>query len=340
MNEQLTAARAPEKRWYVIHTYSGYENKVKANLEHRIESMGMEDKIFQVLVPMEDEIEIRQGQRHTVQKKVYPGYVLVEMILDPESWFVVRNTPGVTSFVGSGNIPGMRSEPIPLDETEVKQILRHMGVETPKYRVAFTKGQSVRVTDGPFAEFIGTVDEVNPERNKLKVLVSIFGRETPVELDFLQVEKLLARQGASTRGQEDPNRPDAAAAGRQGDARPARRHRAGTPRHQHRRVHQVVQRAHGRQVGPGDPGPDHDLRGPLVHVRPQDAAGARPPAQGRRASTRARRPRKRAMVGRVTRDQVRQIAETKMPDLNVNDIEAGMKVIEGTARSMGIEVVG
>jgi transcriptional antiterminator NusG len=190
MTETTTETRAPEKRWYVIHTYSGYENKVKANLEHRIESMGMEDKIFQVLVPMEDEIEIRQGQRHTVQKKVYPGYVLVEMILDPESWFVVRNTPGVTSFVGSGNIPGMRSEPIPLDETEVKQILRHMGVETPKYRVAFTKGQSVRVTDGPFAEFIGTVDEVNPERNKLKVLVSIFGRETPVELDFLQVEKL------------------------------------------------------------------------------------------------------------------------------------------------------
>ena len=178
------------KRWYVIHTYSGYENKVKANLEHRIESMGMEDKIFQVLVPMEDEIEIRQGQRHTVQKKVYPGYVLVEMILDPDSWFVVRNTPGVTSFVGGANIPGVRSEPIPLDETEVKQILRHMGVETPKYRVAFTKGQSVRVTDGPFAEFIGTVEEVNPERNKVKVLVSIFGRETPVELDFLQVEKL------------------------------------------------------------------------------------------------------------------------------------------------------
>ena len=190
MTEVSTEARAPEKRWYVIHTYSGYENKVKANLEHRIESMGMEDKIFQVLVPMEDEIEIRQGQRHTVQKKVYPGYVLVEMILDPDSWFVVRNTPGVTSFVGGANIPGVRSEPIPLTETEVKQILRHMGVETPKYRVAFTKGQSVRVTDGPFAEFIGTVEEINPERNKVKVLVSIFGRETPVELDFLQVEKL------------------------------------------------------------------------------------------------------------------------------------------------------
>jgi transcriptional antiterminator NusG len=153
-----TQVPQPQKHWYVIHTYSGYEKKVKANLEHRIESMGMEDKIFQVLVPEEDEIEIRGGQRVTVQKKVYPGYVLVEMI--------------------------------PLDEAEVKQILRQMGVETPKYRVAFQKGQSVRVTDGPFSEFIGTVDEVNPERNKLKVLVSIFGRETPVELDFLQVEKL------------------------------------------------------------------------------------------------------------------------------------------------------
>ena len=280
MTEQLTPIRAPEKRWYVIHTYSGYENKVKANLEHRIESMGMEDKIFQVLVPMEDEIEIRQGQRHTVQKKVYPGYVLVEMILDPESWFVVRNTPGVTSFVGSGNIPGMRSEPIPLDETEVKQILRHMGVETPKFRVAFTKGQSVRVTDGPFAEFIGTVDEVNPERNKLKVLVSIFGRETPVELDFLQVEKLYEAGSEQHRGQEDPNRPDAAAAGRQGDPRPARRHRAGPARHQHRRVHEGVQREDRRQVGPGHPRADHDLRGSLVHLRPQDPAGAGPPAQG------------------------------------------------------------
>ena len=141
--------KAPDKRWYVIHTYSGYEKKVKTNLEHRIESMGMEDKIFQVLVPEEDEIEIRGGQRVTVQKKVYPGYVLVEMILDPDSWFVVRNTPGVTSFVGGGNIPGSRNEPIPLEEHEVKQILRQMGVETPKYRVAFQKGQSVRVTDGP-----------------------------------------------------------------------------------------------------------------------------------------------------------------------------------------------
>ncbi len=172
------------KQWYVIHTYSGYENKVKANLEHRIESMGVEDQIFQVLVPMEEEIEIKNGQRQTVNKKVFPGYVLVEMAMSDESWYVVRNTPGVTSFVGSGN------RPTPLMDHEVKSILKQMGVETPKFKVQFTKGQSVRVNDGPFAEFIGTVDEVNPERNKVKVLVSIFGRETPVELDFLQIEKL------------------------------------------------------------------------------------------------------------------------------------------------------
>ncbi len=180
----MPADERTRKQWYVIHTYSGYENKVKANLEHRIESMGVEDQIFQVLVPMEEEIEIKNGQRQTVNKKVFPGYVLVEMVMSDESWYVVRNTPGVTSFVGSGN------RPTPLDESEVKKILKQMGVETPKFKVQFTKGQSVRVNDGPFAEFIGTVDEVNPERNKVKVLVSIFGRETPVELDFLQIEKL------------------------------------------------------------------------------------------------------------------------------------------------------
>jgi transcription termination/antitermination protein NusG len=181
---ELTDDERNRKSWYVIHTYSGYENKVKANLEHRIESMGVEDQIFQVLVPMEEEIEIKNGQRQTVNKKVFPGYVLVEMAMSDDSWYVVRNTPGVTSFVGSGN------RPTPLDEGEVKKILKQMGVETPKFKVQFTKGQSVRVNDGPFAEFIGTVDEVNPEKNKVKVLVSIFGRETPVELDFLQIEKL------------------------------------------------------------------------------------------------------------------------------------------------------
>ena len=182
--QPLPDASSAAKQWYVIHTYSGYENKVKANLEHRIESMGVEDQIFQVLVPMEEEIEIKNGQRMTVNKKVFPGYVLVEMAMSDESWYVVRNTPGVTSFVGSGN------RPTPLVEAEVKKILKQMGVEAPKFKLQFTKGQSVRVKDGPFAEFIGTVDEVNPEKNKVKVLVSIFGRETPVELDFLQIDKL------------------------------------------------------------------------------------------------------------------------------------------------------
>jgi transcriptional antiterminator NusG len=156
------------RRWYVIHTYSGYENKVKTNLEHRITSMDMGDKIYQVLVPTEEEIEIKNGKRHPVERKVFPGYVLVEMIMGDDSWYVVRNTPGVTSFVGSGN-----------------------KLDAPKYKVAFTKGEAVRVTDGPFTDLHGVVDEVNPERNKVKVLVSIFGRETPVELDFLQIEKLV-----------------------------------------------------------------------------------------------------------------------------------------------------
>lgn len=184
------AAEAPAepdtgRRWYVIHTYSGYENKVKANLEHRIQSMDMGDKIYQVLVPTEEEIEIKNGKRQAVERKVFPGYVLVEMNMGDDSWYVVRNTPGVTSFVGSGN------KPTPLTDPEVKQILRQIKMDAPKYKVAFTKGEAVRVTDGPFTDLHGVVDEVNPERNKVKVLVSIFGRETPVELDFLQIEKLV-----------------------------------------------------------------------------------------------------------------------------------------------------
>jgi transcriptional antiterminator NusG len=173
------------RRWYVIHTYSGYENKVKTNLEHRIQSMDMGDKIFQVLVPTEEEIEIKNGKRHPVERKIFPGYVLVEMVMSDDSWYVVRNTPGVTSFVGSGN------KPTELTDTEVRAILRQIKLDAPKYKVAFTKGEAVRVTDGPFTDLHGVVDEVNPERNKVKVLVSIFGRETPVELDFLQIEKLV-----------------------------------------------------------------------------------------------------------------------------------------------------
>ncbi len=173
------------RRWFVIHTYSGYENKVKTNLEHRIQSMDMGDKIFQVLVPTEEEIEIKNGKRHPVERKIFPGYVLVEMVMSDDSWYVVRNTPGVTSFVGSGN------KPTELNDAEVRQILRQIKLDAPKYKVAFTKGEAVRVTDGPFTDLHGVVDEVNPERNKVKVLVSIFGRETPVELDFLQIEKLV-----------------------------------------------------------------------------------------------------------------------------------------------------
>ncbi len=184
----VAPAAAPaedDRRWYAMHTYSGHENKVKANLEHRVASLDMSHKIYEVLVPTEEEIQIKDGKRYPVEKKLYPGYVLVEMIMDDESWYVVRNTPGVTSFVGAGN------KPTPLTDAEVKQILRQMKAAEPKYRVAFTKGEAVRVTDGPFADFHGVVDEVHPERNKVKVLVSIFGRETPVELDFLQIEKLV-----------------------------------------------------------------------------------------------------------------------------------------------------
>lgn len=178
-------------KWYVIHTYSGYEKKVKANLEHRIASMGMQDKIFQVVVPSETTIEIKNGERNRVERKMFPGYVLVNMIelkeKDKDSndaWFVVRNTPGVTSFVGADN------RPIPLLEKEVRSILKQTEEVAPRVKPTFTRGQNVRIIDGPFAEFIGVVDEVSTERNKVKVLVSFFGRETPVELDFLQVEKL------------------------------------------------------------------------------------------------------------------------------------------------------
>lgn len=179
------------RSWYVIHTYSGYENRVKTNLEHRIESMDAGDLIHRVIVPTVDEIEVHAGVRRTVSRKIFPGYVLVEMNTlvenDPESsraWFVVRNTPGVTGFVGSG------TRPVPLDEAEVKRILRQMKAEEPRVRVGFVEGQSVRIVDGPFVDFVGVVDEINPEKGKVKVMVSFFGRETPVELDFLQVERL------------------------------------------------------------------------------------------------------------------------------------------------------
>ncbi len=187
---EITEAAMPQQQdtdrhWYVIHTYSGYENKVRQNLEHRIDSMEMRDQIFRVIVPTEEEIEIKNGQRRTVNKKIYPGYVLVQMRMTDDSWYVVRNTPGVTSFVGHGN------RPTPLDDSEVKAILKQMEEEAPKVRVSYQVGQAVKITDGPFTEFEGIVDAIDHERGRVRVLVSFFGREAPVELDFLQVTRLV-----------------------------------------------------------------------------------------------------------------------------------------------------
>ncbi|AFQ42295.1 MULTISPECIES: transcription termination/antitermination protein NusG [Desulfosporosinus] len=172
------------KNWFVIHTYSGYENKVKMNLEKRVESMNMEEKIFRVLVPMEDEIEFKNGKQKITKRKVYPGYVLVEMEMTDDSWYVVRNTPGVTGFVGSG------TKPIPLLDNEVVSILQQMGMDEIQTRVDFDINQSVQVIAGPFKDFVGVVREILADKGKLRVEVSMFGRETPVELEFTQVQKL------------------------------------------------------------------------------------------------------------------------------------------------------
>ncbi|MBN3552901.1 transcriptional antiterminator NusG [Fictibacillus halophilus] len=176
-----------EKNWYVVHTYSGYENKVKANLEKRLESMGMTDKIFRVLVPVEEETETKNGKTKTSMKKVFPGYVLTEMIMTDDSWYVVRNTPGVTGFVGSA---GAGSKPTALLPEEVEHILKGMGMEAPRVEVDFEIKESVKVKEGPFADFVGTIEEIDATKQKLKVHVNMFGRETPVELEFTQVSKL------------------------------------------------------------------------------------------------------------------------------------------------------
>lgn len=171
------------RAWYVVHCYSGYENKVRHNLEQRIETMGMKDKIFDIVVPTEEEIEVKEGKRRTVERRVFPGYILVNMIMSEESWYVVRNTPGVTGFVGMGN------NPTPLRPEEVSQIIKRMEAEAPRIKVTFKTGERVRIVDGPFNDFRGTVSEIDMERAKVRVMVNFFGRETPVELDFLQVEK-------------------------------------------------------------------------------------------------------------------------------------------------------
>ncbi|MCJ7702883.1 MAG: transcription termination/antitermination protein NusG [Anaerolineales bacterium] len=172
-----------ERGWYVVHCYSGYEKKVRHNLEQRIETMGMKEKIFDVVVPTEEEIEVKDGKRRTVERRVFPGYIIVNMILMEESWYVVRNTPGVTGFVGMGN------QPIPLRPEEVAHIVKRMEADAPRIKVTFRMGERIRIVDGPFNDFRGTVAEIDMERAKVRVMVNFFGRETPVELDFLQVEK-------------------------------------------------------------------------------------------------------------------------------------------------------
>ena len=175
------------RAWYIVQTYSGYENKVKTNLDQRVKSMDMADRIFDVVIPVEDEIEIHQGQRRTVSKKMFPGYVFVQMIMGDDSWYVVRNTPGVTGFAGSSAED--RSRPTALANEEVDRILRQMRTSQPRINVGFKEGDSIRITDGPFADFLGQVDEINLDRGKVRVMVTMFGRETVIEMDFLQVEK-------------------------------------------------------------------------------------------------------------------------------------------------------
>ena len=185
----MTNAAETVTRWYIIHAYSGQEDRVKRNLDLRISTMDMTDKIFQVIVPTEDEMEIKDGKRKSVARRIFPGYILVQMKMDDESWYIVRNTPGVTGFVSAEDERDNRPKPVPLEEQEVDAILNLAKSETPRVRIGLEKGQSVRIIDGPFVDFLGVVDDVSQERSKVKVLVSFFGRETPVELDFLQVER-------------------------------------------------------------------------------------------------------------------------------------------------------
>ncbi len=183
-NSAETPKAAPGRYWYAIHTYSGYENAVVRNLKQRIESLGMEDKIFEVVVPKEKKIKMKGGKRAEVEEEIYPGYVLVNMVYDPDSWYVVRNTPRVTGFVGAGVVP------VPLDQKEIDSLFGRMGSKTVKHTIDLIVGESVIITDGPFKELEGRVGEVDEERGRVKVMVPMFGRETPVELDFLQIKKI------------------------------------------------------------------------------------------------------------------------------------------------------
>lgn len=182
--ETPAADQSAAGKWYIIHTYAGHENKVARSLKQRMEAMGFADRIFDIVVPTRNTIKVSQGKKETVKEKIFPGYVLVKMILDDETWFLVRSTEGVTSFIGAGN------KPTPISEKEVEAIQKFMNQEEPLYKVAFSVGEAVKITDGPFTDFLGTIDSIDEARGKVHVLVSIFGRETPVELDFLQVKKI------------------------------------------------------------------------------------------------------------------------------------------------------
>ncbi len=192
LKQRLAAKRAAEQgetteptegKWYVLHTYSGYENKVKKTIESRVDALDLNDHVFEIVVPTQEEIEIRSGQRHPVQRKVFPGYVLVRMNMNDDTWYAIRNTPGVTGFINIDN------KPVPLEDNAVQTILKGMTTETPVVKMSFQIGDTVRIIDGPFADFRGEIDEINNEKGKIRVLVSFFGRETPVELDFLQAER-------------------------------------------------------------------------------------------------------------------------------------------------------
>lgn len=180
----LNQADTINARWYIVHTYSGHENKVAKSIKQRVQSLGFENRIFDIIVPTRNTIKVSQGKKETVKEKIFPGYVLVKMILDDESWLLIRTTQGVTAFIGAGN------KPTPISEKEVEAIQKFMDAEEPLYKTAFTIGEAVKIVDGPFSDFLGTIDNIDEAKGKLKVLVSIFGRETPVELDFLQVNKL------------------------------------------------------------------------------------------------------------------------------------------------------
>jgi transcription termination/antitermination protein NusG len=182
--KEAVSSASDSAKWYIVHTYSGHENKVAKSLRQRVESMGFEEKIFDIIVPTRNTIKVSQGKKETVKEKIFPGYVLVKMILDDESWLLVRTTQGVTAFIGAGN------KPSPISDKEVEAIQKFIKTEEPLYKAAFVQGEAVKIVDGPFTDFLGTIDDIDEAKGKVKVLVSIFGRETPVELDFLQVAKL------------------------------------------------------------------------------------------------------------------------------------------------------